>query len=585
MSTVMNGSEHAPASGGLLSKERTIAGPGYNRWLLPPAALAIHLCIGMAYGFSVFWLPLSKLLPGAPLCSKDPSALDNFWMQLVNGLTGTDTHGLRYVVMKALFGGAGEMTLSTCNWDISALAWIYTLFFVFLGSAAALWGGWLEHVGPRKAAVVSALCWCGGMAVSTIGVATHQLWIMVLGLGVIGGIGLGLGYISPVSTLIKWFPDRRGMATGMAIMGFGGGALIGSPLANQLMTAYGADGTNGVQTTLLIMAAIYLVFMLGGAFGYRIPAAGWKPAGWTPPAASETKALVTRGHVHVKRIWGIPQFWLVWLVLCMNVSAGIGVIGLASPRLQEIFGGHLIGLDKKFGELAKPELANIATVAASFAALISLFNIGGRFFWASISDKIGRKATYVVFFVLGAAMYASLPSSAGVSKALFVGAVCIILSMYGGGFATVPAYLSDLFGTQMVGAIHGRLLTAWSVSGILGPVVVSYMRDYQLGLGIPREQVYNQTMYILVGFLAVGLICNLLIRPVNEKYFMTDEELAEEKRLAHERAVANEVTGSGQAAGAVASSMVTVVLAWAAVGIPLAWGVYKTLVSAIKLFS
>ena len=586
MSSVMNGSEHAPASGGLLSKERTIAGPGFNRWLLPPAALAIHLCIGMAYGFSVFWLPLSKLLPGAAVCSKDPSAADNFWMQLVNGLTGADTHSVRYVVMKALFGGAGELTLSGCNWDISALGWIYTLFFVFLGSAAALWGGWLEHVGPRKAAVVSAFCWAGGMAVSTIGVATHQLWIMVLGLGVIGGIGLGLGYISPVSTLIKWFPDRRGMATGMAIMGFGGGAMIGSPLANKLMTAFGSDGTNGVQTTLLVMAALYFVFMLGGAFGYRIPVSGWKPEGWTPPAADATKTLITRGHVHVKRIWGIPQFWLVWLVLCMNVSAGIGVIGLASPMLQEIFGGHLIGIDKKFGELAKPELAQIAAAAAGFAALISLFNIGGRFFWATISDKIGRKSTYVVFFVLGGLLYASLPSSAGAgSKAAFVGAVCIILSMYGGGFATVPAYLSDLFGTQMVGAIHGRLLTAWSTAGILGPVVVNYMRDYQLGLGIPREQVYNQTMYILVGFLVVGLICNLLIRPVDQKYFMTDEELAEEKRLAHERAAANAVTGTGEAASAAASSPVTVALAWAAVGIPLAWGVYMTLVSAAKLFN
>jgi len=586
MSTVMNGSEHAPASGGLLSKERTIAGPGYNRWLLPPAALAIHLCIGMAYGFSVFWLPLSKLLPGAPLCSKDPSAAANFWMQLVNSLTGADTHSVRYVVMKAVFGGAGEMTLSSCNWDVSALGWIYTLFFVFLGAAAALWGGWLEHVGPRKAAFVAALCWAGGMAVSTIGVATHQLWIMVLGLGVIGGIGLGLGYISPVSTLIKWFPDRRGMATGMAIMGFGGGAMIGSPLANQLMTSFGGDGTNGVQTTLLIMAAIYFVFMMGGAFGYRIPASGWKPEGWTPPAASESKVLITRGHVHVKRIWGIPQFWLVWLVLTMNVSAGIGVIGLASPMLQEIFGGHLIGLDKKFGELAKPELAQIAAVAAGFAALISLFNIGGRFFWASISDKIGRKSTYVVFFVLGALLYASLPSAAGAgSKLAFVGAVCIILSMYGGGFSTVPAYLSDLFGTQMVGAIHGRLLTAWSTAGILGPVVVNYMRDYQLGLGIPREQVYNQTMYILVGFLVVGLVFNLMIRPVDPKYFMTDEELAEEKRLAHERAAATAVTGTGVAASAAASSPVTLALAWAAVGIPLAWGVYKTLLSAAKLFS
>ena len=584
MSTVMNGSSAAPSSGGWLSKERTIAGPGYNRWLLPPAALAIHLCIGMAYGFSVFWLPLSKLLPGAAVCSKDPSAAANFWMQLVNALTGADAHSVRYVVMKALFGGAGEMTLSTCNWDVSALGWIYTLFFVFLGCSAALWGGWLERVGPRKAAVVAAFCWAGGMALSTIGINTHQLWIMVLGLGVIGGIGLGLGYISPVSTLIKWFPDRRGMATGMAIMGFGGGAMIGSPLAQKLMTANAADGTNGVQTALLIMAALYFVFMMGGALGYRIPATGWKPEGWTPPVADASKVMITHGHVHVKRIWGIPQFWLVWLVLCMNVSAGIGVIGLASPMLQEIFGGHLIGLDSKYGDLSKPDLAKIAGVAAGFAALISLFNIGGRFFWASISDKLGRKATYVVFFVLGGLLYASLPSSAAdLSKPLFVGAVCIILSMYGGGFATVPAYLSDLFGTQMVGAIHGRLLTAWATAGILGPVVVNYMRDYQLGLGIPREQVYNQTMYILVGFLAVGLVANLLIRPVAQKYFMTDEELGEERRLAHDRASASEVSGTG-AASPVASSPVVVALAWAAVGIPLAWGIWQTLINAAKLF-
>jgi MFS family permease len=374
------------------------------------------------------------------------------------------------------------------------------------------------------------------------------------------------------------------MATGMAIMGFGGGAMIGSPLAQKLMTAFSADGTNGVQTTLLIMAALYFVFMMGGALGYRIPASGWKPEGWTPPAADATQAMITRGHVHVNRIWGIPQFWLVWLVLCMNVSAGIGVIGLASPMLQEIFGGHLIGLDTKYGDLAKADLAKIAAVAAGFAALISLFNIGGRFFWASISDKIGRKATYVVFFVLGGLLYASLPSSASAgSKAAFVGAVCIILSMYGGGFATVPAYLSDLFGTQMVGAIHGRLLTAWATAGILGPVVVNYMRDYQLGLGIPREQVYNQTMYILVGFLAVGLVANLLIRPVAPKYFMTDEELAQERRLAHERAAASAVSGVGT--GGAPSSTATLVFAWAAVLIPLAWGVWMTLNSAAKLFN
>jgi MFS family permease len=375
------------------------------------------------------------------------------------------------------------------------------------------------------------------------------------------------------------------MATGMAIMGFGGGAMIGSPLAAMLMKNFATSTDVGVMPTFLVMAAVYFVFMMGGAFGYRIPVAGWKPEGWTPPAKMTSDVMITRGHVHVKRIWGIPQFWMVWVVLCMNVSAGIGVIGMASPMLQEVFGGHLIGLDKAIGELDKAQLASIAIVAAGFAALLSLFNIGGRFFWASLSDKLGRKMTYFVFFVLGGLLYASLPGSAAAgSKLAFVGAVCVILSMYGGGFATVPAYLADLFGTQMVGAIHGRLLTAWSVAGILGPVVVNYMRDYQLKvMHLPPAQVYNQTMYILVCFLIVGFISNLLIKPVDSKYFMSEEELAEEKRIAHERAAASEVAAAVPASTG-RTSPATVLLAWAAVGIPLAWGVYVTLVNAAKFF-
>jgi len=557
MSAVLDGSDGAAERGvsGFLDKERTIAAPGFNRWLVPPAALAIHLCIGMAYGFSVFWLPLSKAigLTAAQTCSKDMSLL-------------------------------AELFASNCDWRISSLGWMYTLFFVLLGSSAALWGGWLEHAGPRKAGVVSALCWCGGLVISALGVYTHQLWLMWLGSGVIGGVGLGLGYISPVSTLIKWFPDRRGMATGMAIMGFGGGAMIGAPLAQELMKTFASATSVGVIQTFLVMAAIYFVFMMGGALGYRVPASGWKPEGWTPPAAQTGNAMITQRHVHVKKVWGIPQFWLVWIVLCMNVSAGIGVIGMASPMLQEVFGGNLIGVAKKFGELDKAQLASIAGIAAGFTALLSLFNIGGRFFWASLSDKLGRKMTYVVFFLLGGALYASIPGSAAAgSKLLFVGACCIILSMYGGGFATVPAYLADLFGTQMVGAIHGRLLTAWATAGILGPVVVNYMREYQLGLGIPREQVYNQTMYILVGMLVIGLICNLLVRPVADKWFMSPEELAEEKRIAHDRALATDV-GTGSQTVQESSNLLTM-LAWAAVGIPLAWGVYRTLLSVSKFFN
>ena len=562
MSSIMDANyspaPHTQGPVGILDKERIIAGPAFNRWIVPPAALAIHLCIGMAYGFSVFWLPLSKQLAtagtGALTCSQD-------------------------------MGFFAEMFAQGCDWRVATLGWMYALFFVFLGCAAAVWGGWLERARPRKAGVVAALCWCGGMLISALGIYLHQFWLMLLGSGVIGGIGLGLGYISPVSTLIKWFPDRRGMATGMAIMGFGGGAMIGSPLAVSLMNTFSTPTTNGVMETFIVMALVYFVFMLGGAFGYRIPPSGWAPAGWTPTQAKAGKAMITKRHVHVKNVWWIPQFWLVWIVLCMNVSAGIGVIGMASPMLQEVFGGNLIGVPLRFGELDKEQLAAIAAVAGGFAALLSLFNIGGRFFWASLSDIMGRKLTYVVFFVLGGILYASLASSASAgNKLLFVGAVCIILSMYGGGFATIPAYLADLFGTQFVGAIHGRLLTAWATAGVLGPVVVNYMREYQMSLGLPREQVYNQTMYILAGMLVLGLICNLLIRPVSDKWFMNEEELAHEKPMAHEKASGAEVGKSH--ADAVSSTPVAAVwLAWLAVGIPLAWGVYKTLQTASNFFS
>ena len=544
-------------SPGWLDKERIIAGPGFNRWLVPPAALAIHLCIGMAYGFSVFWLPLSKAIgiKDAVKCGPDVG----FWAQLFT---------------------------TSCDWQISTLGWMYTLFFVLLGSSAATWGGWLERAGPRKAGVVSALCWCGGMLLSALGIYLHQFWLMIVGSGIIGGIGLGLGYISPVSTLIKWFPDRRGMATGMAIMGFGGGAMIGSPLAADLIKYFATPTDVGVMQTFIVMALVYFVFMMAGALGYRVPETGWKPVGWTPPPAQANNAMITQRHVHVSKVWGIPQFWLIWMVLCMNVSAGIGVIGMASPMLQEVFGGTLIGVPAKFGDLDKDQLKAIATVAAGFTALLSLFNIGGRFFWASLSDKLGRKLTYIVFFVLGGVLYFSVPGSAAAgSIVLFVAAFCIILSMYGGGFATVPAYLADIFGTQMVGAIHGRLLTAWATAGVLGPVVVNYMREYQLGLGIPREQVYNQTMYILVGMLVVGLICNLLVKPLNDKWFMTADELAHEKRLAHEKAVASEVVRGGEASGSDAVNPMFVALAWVAVGIPLAWGIYRTLLSVAKFFA
>ncbi|MES2070453.1 MAG: OFA family MFS transporter [Pseudomonadota bacterium] len=547
----------------LLSKERTIAGEGFNRWLVPPAALAIHLCIGMAYGFSVFWLPLSKAIgiDKSMACAKEMSLL-------------------------------AELFASNCDWKISTLGLMYTLFFIFLGCSAALFGGWLEHAGPRKAGVVSAICWCGGLVISAFGVYVHQVWIMWLGAGVIGGIGLGLGYISPVSTLIKWFPDKRGMATGMAIMGFGGGAMIGAPLADWLMRHFATPTSVGVWETFLAMAAIYFVFMMAGAFGYRVPASGWKPAGWTPSTAQSSNTMITSKHVHLSKAWKTPQFWLIWAVLCLNVSAGIGILGMASPLLQEVFAGKLIGVDVAFNDLTTAQKAQIATIAAGFTGLLSLFNIGGRFFWASCSDYIGRKATYFVFFVLGFVLYASIPSTAhSGSLALFVLFFCIILSMYGGGFATVPAYLADMFGSQMVGAIHGRLLTAWATAGVLGPVLVTYIREYQIANGVPKAQAYDVTMYILAGMLVLGFICNLLVRPVKESVFMTEAELAAERQLAHDRTVAANagVTGAvgGSAGVAVAGSATNpaiVLFAWIAVGIPMSIGIWITLQKAIVLF-
>ncbi|ACB94630.1 OFA family MFS transporter [Beijerinckia indica] len=532
---------------GLFARERIVAERGFNRWLIPPCALAIHLCIGMAYGFSVFWLPLSQALGiAAPLaCPEEMSLL-------------------------------GRLFTTQCDWKIADLGWMYTLFFVLLGSSAALFGGWLEKAGPRKAGVIAALCWCGGLVVSALGIKLHQLWLLWLGSGVIGGIGLGLGYISPVSTLIKWFPDRRGMATGMAIMGFGGGAMIGSPLAALLMAHFRTSASVGVLETFLVMAGIYFVFMMVGAFGYRVPPSGWQPAGWQSPAG--TKRMITNGHVHLSEAHKTPQFWLIWAVLCLNVSAGIGVIGMASPMLQEIFGGNLIHRpDLGFAALDPVQRGAIAGIAAGFAALLSLFNIGGRFFWSTLSDKIGRKTAYLVFFLLGIILYAAAPTFAHMgSRTLFVGALCIIVSMYGGGFALAPAYLADMFGTQFVGAIHGRLLTAWSTAGIIGPVVVNYIREINKAAGVPDDRLYDVTLYVLAGFLVLGLLCNALIKPVAEHRFMD----VGTGPGAHETSVAGDLS-HGIGRGGLTP---TAALAWMLVILPLLWGVAKTLESAIRLF-
>jgi MFS family permease len=538
---------------GLLSRDRIVAAPGFNRWLVPPAALAIHLCIGMAYGFSVFWLPLSRAL-------------------------GID----HSVACPAEMTFIARAFTSTCDWQISELGWMYTLFFVFLGSAAAVWGGWLERVGPCKAAAVAAVCWCGGLVISAIGVILHQLWMLWLGSGIIGGIGLGLGYISPVSTLIKWFPDKRGMATGMAIMGFGGGAMIGAPLADKLMKLFETTQSVGVWQTFLVMAGIYFVFMIGGAFGYRLPPDGWQPAA-RHTATSPHGQSAPGKYVPLNVAWRTPQFWLVWGVLCLNVTAGIGILGMASPLLQEVFGGKLIGVAAAFNDLTSPQKEQIAAIAAGFTGLLSLFNIAGRFFWASLSDYIGRKATYYTFFILGIALYASVPWTARTGHlAVFVAGFCVVLSMYGGGFATVPAYLADLFGTRMVGAIHGRLLTAWSTAGVLGPVLVNYIREYQLDHGVARADAYSITMYILAGLLAVGLICNWRVKPVAEAHFVA----AEDHPVDRGAAAARSVTPGGTASVSVThmSPAPLVFAAWLAVLIPISWGVSITLQKTVVLF-
>jgi MFS family permease len=439
-----------------LDRQNTVAPPGFNRFLVPPAALAVHLSIGQAYAFSTFNLPLTKLI--------------------------------------------GHSHSAPADWDLKQVGWIFSIAIVFLGSSAAVFGRWVETVGPRRSMFTSALCFSGGFIVSAFGIHLHQLWLLYVGYGVLGGCGLGIGYISPVSTLIKWFPDRPGMATGMAIMGFGGGALIAAPLSVMLMAHFKTAVSNGVLETFVTMGVIYFMFMTIGVYAVRVPPVDWKPAGWSGPA--HPKQLVTTANVAVDMAWRTPQFWLLWVVLCMNVTAGIGVLGQASPMIQEIFSGRVT-----------------PAAAAGFVGLLSLFNMGGRFIWATTSDYIGRRNTYMVFFLLGILLYSTVPTLGHLgSTPLFVAAFCIILSMYGGGFATIPAYLRDIFGTYQVGAIHGRLLTAWSVAGVLGPVLVNYIRQYQIDNGVPKAQAYSVTMYIMCGLLLIGFLCNFAMRAVDEKY-------------------------------------------------------------------
>ena len=559
---------------GILSKDRIVAPSDYNRWRVPVASVAIHLCIGSVYAWSIYNPPLTRV--------------------------------------------QGVVTSAADDWSLSAVVWVFTVAIVSLGLAAAFAGKWLEEAGPRKVGVVAALCWGGGYIVGAIGIMTHQLWLLYLGYGVIGGCGLGMGYVSPVSTLIRWFPDRRGMATGMAIMGFGGGAMIGTPMKEffirmfyrapeylgttadvNLVTEAGRrfaeiggvlrevvvigaaevrdmtipgpegvyvvnTGASGVAETFLVIGLIYLAVMLIAAFSYRIPAEGWKPTDWQEPSETERGALISSHNVHIDEALKTKQFYQLWIVLCFNVTAGIGVLGVARTMITEIFGSSL------------PQIVD-TTFAATYVVMISAFNMVGRFIWASASDYIGRRNTYWIFFLLGIVLYLSIPFSAQQVSAspsvvwlvYFYAATMIIFTMYGGGFATIPAYLADIFGTKYVGGIHGRLLTAWSTAGVLGPLAITSLRQNsvnnaindlvkliepatfqaQFGAGIdqletlvasntvnisrlleiapagtadPTSSLYNSTMILMAALLAIALVSNALMRPVDAKHHLKE---------------------------------------------------------------
>ena len=399
---------------------------------------------------------------------------------------------------------------------------IFSISIVMLGLSAAVFGKWVERAGPRAAMFTAALCWSGGFAVAALGVATTQLWLVYLGYGFLGGIGLGIGYISPVSTLIKWFPDRPGLATGLAIMGFGGGALIASPLSSMLLEAYASNPVDAIVPAFLTLGAVYLIFMMVGAFVVRLPAEGWQPEGWTPPTESETDDLQTTADVSATSAIRTPQFWLLWTVLFCNVTAGIGILEQASPMIQDYFSDIT------------------PAAAAGFVGLLSLANMGGRILWSSTSDYIGRKPIYIMYLGVGTVLYFVLASFGAASLVLFLLVNVVILSFYGGGFATIPAYLKDLFGVAQVGAIHGRLLTAWSCAGIAGPLIINAVADYQLAAGRTGADLYTFSLFIMVGVLVVGFIANLLVRPVDPRFHMEPEREGDREK---------ESTVSGKTAG------------------------------------
>jgi len=503
-----------------LDRRHTVAPAGYNRWLIPPAALAVHLCIGQVYATSVY----------------KTSMVDHF------------------------------------DASLTSVGIIFSIAIVMLGLSAAVFGTWVEKQGPRKAMFVAACCWAAGFLIASAGIAGGQLWLVYLGYGVVGGIGLGIGYISPVSTLIKWFPDRPGLATGMAIMGFGGGAMVASPLSRQLLSAY--DGSydpsdpasiaSGQSLTLLFvtLGIVYFVVMMVGVANVRVPPPGWAPEGFDPDQASDSE-LVTDQHVSAANAVKTPQFWFLWVVLFCNVTAGIGILEQASPMVQDFF---------REGDTSTVTVA----AAGGFVGILSLFNMAGRFVWSSTSDKIGRKPIYMLYLGGGIVLYTLLATLGETSTALFVLLAAIILSFYGGGFATVPAYLRDLFGVFQVGAIHGRLLTAWSAAGVAGPLIVNRVLDTQGEPGSLTSDDYRPALFTMVAVLAVGFVANLLIRPVAERFHESEEAVEAAAPTVDPEDVPSDAAATG--------GSVRVLLSWGLVSALLAYGVILTITTAAKLF-
>lgn len=416
----------------------------FSRWFIPLGAVMVHLCIGSVYAWSTFNRPILAALPKMPAWFSPPYTT-------------------------------------------------FTTALVLLGFSAAFGGPWVERRGPRVAATAAALFFGIGLAIGGAGLALRQPAFVFLGMGIVGGIGCGLGYIAPVSTLVKWFPDRRGMATGMAIMGFGGGALLAGYLNVYFMNLF------GVANTVMTLGAVYLVIMLAGARILRRPPEGWKPAGWTPPI--KTNKMITGRSVSRNDALATPQFYLLWAILFINVTAGIGILAQASPMMQDLF-------------------QKTALEAGAAVSLISAFNAGGRFFWASSSDYIGRRNTYTVFFVVQFILFLLIPGFAARGEwAIFEGSLFVVFTMYGGGFATIPAFLADIFGPENVGAIHGVVLTAWSAAAVAGPVIITELSNRAkaaLAPGASRVHIYDQPLEVLAALLAIGFVLTLLVRPLPE---------------------------------------------------------------------